>query len=108
MDDKHLNHLLHKRDVPEMRSNLCERIVMQARVMREEDEFSLRDLLAEFLQAFILPRPALSLATIVLFGLLIGAGLDVEGLLLSSDYEVMAGMSIGDDLESEFEVLSVR
>ncbi|PCK00600.1 MAG: hypothetical protein COA45_02150 [Zetaproteobacteria bacterium] len=77
MDDRELNKILKARDVPPMRSNLEHRILQASlESVEKTDNSRINPVLAIFsaiLDSVILPKPALSMVFVLLFGLVLGA-----------------------------------
>lgn len=70
--DKKMEEMMNARYVPEMRSNLTERIIQASRHHQAQGESGFVLWLYTFRDAFVLPKPAYVLAMIFVIGLLLG------------------------------------
>lgn len=102
MDDNELNKILKARAVPPMRSNLEHRIVHASLSASKNSSISKgNELLAIFtavLDTLILPRPALSMALVLVFGLVLGgysAGVSEASTNIDVDAYFLAAETIG-------------
>lgn len=102
MDDNELNKILKVRAVPPMRSNLEHRIVQASLASDKDRDISKGNpLLAVFtaiLDALILPKPALSMALVLVLGLVLGgysAGVSEASTNIDVDAYFLAAETIG-------------
>lgn len=70
--DKKMEEMLNTRFVPEMRSNLAERIIDASRHHQAQGESGFVLWIYTFRDAFVLPKPAYVLTMIFIIGLLLG------------------------------------
>ena len=76
--DKQLDEIMKRRDIPKMRSNLSERIIDAAQKTPQKASVSVPGLglvqaaLEGFINRILLPRPAIVMAGVLVFGLAIG------------------------------------
>ena len=83
MDD--LERILQSRIKPPSRPNLAERIIMT--VLNESERVPFwQKALTVFHQVFLLPRPAYVCAVVVLLGVVLGAGADIEDSISPEDF----------------------
>ncbi len=109
MDDKTLDELMRARRVPLMRSNLCERIVGAALCGASQDSHNgVRDWVLALVQGLALPRPAVSMAFVVLIGMVMGVGLDVGGFLVSARSDPSGYIQVDDFFGREFQMIVVQ
>ena len=77
MDDSELDKILRVRDVPSMRNNLEHRILQASLESVEKTDNSRTNpvsaIFSSILDGVILPKPALSMVLVLLFGLVLGA-----------------------------------
>lgn len=102
MDDNELDKILRARAVPPMRSNLEHRIVQASLSVDTNREISEGNaVLAIFtavLDALILPKPALSMALVLVFGLVLGgysAGVSEASTNIDVDAYFLTAETIG-------------
>ncbi len=102
MDDYELNEILKARDVPPMRSNLEHRIVQASLSVSKNPAVSKgNSVLAIFtaiLDAVILPKPALSMALVLVFGVMLGgysSGVSEASTNIDADAYFLAAETIG-------------
>lgn len=70
--DKKMEEIMNARYIPEMRSNLAERIIEASRHHQARGESGIMLWVNTFTDAFMLPRPAYVLTMIFVLGLLLG------------------------------------
>lgn len=77
--DRELEQIMLRRAVPEMRSNLSERIIEAARQNAQQQEahmpwskFDFAAWLGSFSRNFVLPRPAVALGLVLIAGVMLG------------------------------------
>lgn len=102
MDDHELNKILKARAVPPMRSNLEHRIVQAALSASKNRSVSggnaISAIFTAILDALILPKPALSMVLVLVFGLMLGgysSGVSDASINIDVDAYFLATETIG-------------
>ena len=95
-----LNELMQARGVPEMRSNLAERIIEAAAREKSKGRSAPQAWWIAFNEAFLLPQPAYVMAVLLVLGIVMGLGFDlsttVEGETVSSFIYTAETVTEGD------------
>ena len=79
--DQELDRLMHARHVPEMRSNLAERIIDAAQVQQKQGRSKPASWLLAFNDVFMIPKPAYVMAVLFVIGIAMGVNLDISSLV---------------------------
>ncbi|PCI99973.1 MAG: hypothetical protein COB14_05335 [Alphaproteobacteria bacterium] len=102
MDDNELNKILKARAVPPMRSNLEHRIVQASLASGKNQDISsgngISAIFTAVFDALILPKPALSMALVLVFGLVLGgysAGVSEASTNIDVDAYFLTAETIG-------------
>jgi len=95
MSEKKFDHILTERFVPPPSTNLSERIISAALNSAQTKPFWVV-CIEQFLDMFVIPRPAYALAFCILFGVVLGAQIPLESELYTQDYFSFLTYNEGD------------
>ena len=83
--DQELDRLMQKRSVPEMRSNLAERIIDTAYQQTQQERRKRKSWLHTFNDIFLIPKPAFVIAALFMIGIAMGMSVDMSDATIQGE-----------------------